>query len=1575
MGKINCFDKIKHREVQALQDEFDQQVPDNTDMSEQEQKEIGKKIVLDYYKTLNNEINELKVKLNKEPSELPDKSEAGKTMATVYDNLISEIKNEANEQRKFKNQTSADQVQIIKTIEDEGQAAEIADNAEAAGVVIRKIDDVVNSTPEAQAREKGEKEVDGTVIKRQEPIPAITGNDVDVLFAKDVKQPAKYAVVELSDLQASHYSGIQNEKHFIPEAQPRNRGGLEVLKNEAKAKADVLDPSQLAENNIAYYGSPVINARGEVIQGNGRAEAIDYYYNNNQQDSKGYKKMIESKTESLGLDASEVAKMKQPVLVRMADVNDEQAIILGNYTSSDLEDVKQKDADVKAAIGKLSGEDLKRLSNTVSSKISESDTLKSAIRENAKAIINLLMDIGALRADNREQYFNADGVTPEGIDAAYNIVRQLLFEGGPNDLSGKFDNLPFAQREAIEKTIPAIISNPELKNHVQSVIEILHDKQENGDANFNTWAKQYDLFKGKSPVETYGKSDLALAKRIDEAATQKEISTTIKEVAVAMNGKPADMFESAKEGLPFEEAIAEKNITFQFQEPSSEEVNDMKEVIKEMVDADVLTLKEIQDKVATELEDDSDELRDLVTTAYHEYGKDKENTPKEVTGGVIGRIGKWLAKMFGGTQTEKIFIAKDTDSMIKKADEIINAGDNVRYSVAMPDGSTKIVKSIDVDVVNGFYSPLEKIINETKFDKLPAKQWLEKFAKGEEAKWTGLTDWLTQQQGSVSKADIQQYLKDNRIQVVEVVKTQKDYRDDWDKENDNPKDLTKFSQYQLEGEKENYKEVLVTMPKKEVTRDMSDAEIIKRTESNMEKNTFRSSHFDEPNILVHLRMNTRVDSDGKRVLFLEEVQSDFAQAGRKQGFKLTEQEAGKAWEEADKEYAKFMKRMESKYGSEWESEMEKAEVEEETKLLDARENTKGGTIPQAPFVTDTNAWTKLGLKVALKEAVKQGADKIAWTTGEQQNDRYDLSKQVDWINAEKTNKGDYKIEVGHKDNRPMETQYLKENELEANLGKELATKIINDGGGMYRGLDLKVGGKGMKGFYGSPAEGSLGIVGNVAKSLFKQEPKTVEVPIGEETYTIINNTTGNQVGGGWSLKKANDFIESRPDGDYTIKKYSDKTSTQHSIDITPEMKAQVEAGQPLFMRSPDGNILGFAYNGRIYLNAEHLNPNTPIHEAGHLMLEFLKQNDTKVYDRGIELVTGSRYYDTVKANKFYKEEASKLPADKREEYFKQEALAAAIGDRGAQFVTEAKKKGFAEWLNNLWEAIKNTLGLKNITAKELSELTLDEFAKRAAADILRQETEAKEALNEITDQLKNWGLSFKDAEIIQGVADTDEKILSGELSREQYLRMKINLLESQQTMQNIVRKARVLFGDNYIQMLMDIADTEKDISLPTKRNLATRLKEEVAQGNRFVFDKVAMWAKKFATEASAAMNLGKPIDSVKELDAVSEPANEIMNEIGVEIKEGENIVLDAVSETTSDEILSYQQREEDLLNEIADLKQQLEDLENKKNEEKPNKKSKLSSDDYAEKAKAANNRLGTDKKSIIDKIKEIIKKC
>jgi hypothetical protein len=47
---------------------------------------------------------------------------------------------------------------------------------------------------------------------------------------------------------------------------------------------------------------------------------------------------------------------------------------------------------------------------------------------------------------------------------------------------------------------------------------------------------------------------------------------------------------------------------------------------------------------------------------------------------------------------------------------------------------------------------------------------------------------------------------------------------------------------------------------------------------------FTRSHWDEPNVLAHVRFNERTDADGKRVLFVEEIQSDWAQKGKKEGF-------------------------------------------------------------------------------------------------------------------------------------------------------------------------------------------------------------------------------------------------------------------------------------------------------------------------------------------------------------------------------------------------------------------------------------------------------------------------------------------------------------------------------------------------------------------------------------------------------------------------------------------------------------------------------------------------------------------
>ena len=47
---------------------------------------------------------------------------------------------------------------------------------------------------------------------------------------------------------------------------------------------------------------------------------------------------------------------------------------------------------------------------------------------------------------------------------------------------------------------------------------------------------------------------------------------------------------------------------------------------------------------------------------------------------------------------------------------------------------------------------------------------------------------------------------------------------------------------------------------------------------------FRSSHWEEPNVLAHARVNDREIPGVGKSLHIEEIQSDWHQAGRKEGY-------------------------------------------------------------------------------------------------------------------------------------------------------------------------------------------------------------------------------------------------------------------------------------------------------------------------------------------------------------------------------------------------------------------------------------------------------------------------------------------------------------------------------------------------------------------------------------------------------------------------------------------------------------------------------------------------------------------
>ena len=226
---------------------------------------------------------------------------------------------------------------------------------------------------------------------------------------------------------------------------------------------------------------------------------------------------------------------------------------------------------------------------------------------------------------------------------------------------------------------------------------------------------------------------------------------------------------------------------------------------------------------------------------------------------------------------------------------------------------------------------------------------------------------------------------------------------------------------------------------------------------------------------------------------------------------------------------------------------------------------------------------------------------------------------------------------------------------------------------------------------------------------------TLELPkiksIGSD-FLFYNTTLNN-------FELPSDMRYFNPDGFFSKNKALANKIATASMESAVKSKAQA----PMFMANQNGeDVLGFAYDNRMYLNGEKLNPNTIIHEAGHIWTEWVKNNDTKLYDKGMELVEKSPYLQKAKNSKFYQEQADKLATEEqREAYFKHEALAMAIGDKGAQFVLESKKESFQDWLKTLWTKIKNLTGFKDLTAEEFQNLTFDQFSKMAVKEILGTE--------------------------------------------------------------------------------------------------------------------------------------------------------------------------------------------------------------------------------------------------------------
>lgn len=408
--------------------------------------------------------------------------------------------------------------------------------------------------------------------------------------------------------------------------------------------------------------------------------------------------------------------------------------------------------------------------------------------------------------------------------------------------------------------------------------------------------------------------------------------------------------------------------------------------------------------------------------------------------------------------------------------------------------------------------------------------------------------------------------------------------------NGDPIGGTRYSQHQLPGGR-NYRELLLTLPvvrpaaaqyeiKEEgdkfrvypagaadwVSQHASNEQAKGSIAGRMQRdemaaagrNDYESRHFNVPNILVHVRFNERADADGKRVLFLEEVQSDWHQSGRKKGYAGDLATATEGWT-AEQEGGDSI----------WTVLDPSGKVQGRSTASTAKqaisEYARSGDldrVPDAPFKT---TWPMLAMKRMIRYAAENGFDRIAWATGAQQAARYQLSKHVDAVSIGKIGGGGWQV-VGRKEGGVIiDTNVVSDEALAGAVGKDLAEKATALGGGTFSGTDLVLGGGGMQAFYDQILPNEVNkfakrFGGRVGQATLGT---AIAVKVSDDLYGwVVQYGDGHQREVRFTEEAAQRRMMKINDAGYS--------GVVHSLELTPAMQDAALGGLPLFKRNAPG---------------------------------------------------------------------------------------------------------------------------------------------------------------------------------------------------------------------------------------------------------------------------------------------------------------------------------------------------------------------------------------------------------------------
>lgn len=524
-----------------------------------------------------------------------------------------------------------------------------------------------------------------------------------------------------------------------------------------------------------------------------------------------------------------------------------------------------------------------------------------------------------------------------------------------------------------------------------------------------------------------------------------------------------------------------------------------------------------------------------------------------------------------------------------------------------------------------FYSELERAVEASTTTRASAAQWAATLGraqgvKREELEWSGIFDWLDMQEGPVSRDDLLRVVRDGGIRVEEVVLgggfqgrdiyAYENEDGDWEVRHPSVTDdnmvagpfdtegqarayirenqPVQFKEWSSDPNNDTYRELLITLPIAEGGNPVRAP----------------ATHFDQEAVVAHARFMEKRDAEGKRVLFVEEIQSDWHQKGRGEGYEVgtsperiaaAEKEADDARAEleaarralhdeaerikaqlretaTDKEFVEeIIKDHVGRSGSAYDQDSSdlrivrdlgqigkkivgdqaivarffaaSLRVNEAGQVL-SRSKTPSG-VPDAPF---KSSWPALVIKRLIRLASDQGFEKIAWTTGDEQNERYSLSRVINLVRSER--RGEHVLVRVGPDSAAAENALITATGAEgyqgggggvimtrdqaiSGFGNSLGARIFDEAteeGKLFEGLDLDLAGSGMRAFYD---RNLVNITNDIIK---KYGGKVGTVDVIRAKATRISSDM--------------------------------KADAMPGFDITPAMAAAAQSGFSLFQRGP-----------------------------------------------------------------------------------------------------------------------------------------------------------------------------------------------------------------------------------------------------------------------------------------------------------------------------------------------------------------------------------------------------------------------